>query len=72
MDGERIDGVKLSDKGLIVIGNEGRGISDALQALLTKKISIPRFGHIEPKKGQAESLNAAVATALVCAEFRRG
>ena len=72
MDGERIDGVKLSDKGLIVIGNEGRGISDALQALLTKKISIPRFGHVEPKRGQAESLNAAVATALVCAEFRRG
>ena len=51
--------------GIIVIGNEGSGISEENLALLTNKISIPRAAD-----GGAESLNAAVATGIICAAFR--
>ena len=50
---------------VIVIGNEGRGISDPVADRLTRRITIPRFG-------LAESLNAAIATAVVCDNLRRG
>jgi len=63
-DGDNIYKAKLKDHGFILIGNEARGISDSLLPFIHKRISIPRFG-------KAESLNAAVATAIVCSEFRR-
>ena len=47
-----------------VIGNEGRGLSPAVQACITQRITIPSFG-------RAESLNAAVAAAIVCDNLRR-
>jgi TrmH family RNA methyltransferase len=50
---------------VIVIGSEGRGLSPAVQARLTATLTIPRYG-------RAESLNAAVAAAIVCSHFRRG
>jgi TrmH family RNA methyltransferase len=50
--------------GLIVIGNEGKGISPAVEKLITHRITIPRYG-------QAESLNAAIATAIICDNLRR-
>jgi TrmH family RNA methyltransferase len=46
----------------LVIGNEGKGINENLQPYITKKISIKRFG-------EAESLNAAIATAIICDHF---
>jgi RNA methyltransferase, TrmH family len=49
---------------VIVIGSEGRGLSPAVAALLTRRITIPRFG-------AAESLNAGVAAAIVCDNLRR-
>ena len=49
---------------VVVIGNEANGISAAVEACCGKRLSIPRYGH-------GESLNAAVATALVVAEIRR-
>jgi TrmH family RNA methyltransferase len=49
---------------VIVIGSEGQGISPAVAARLTGRITIPRYGH-------AESLNAAVAAAIVCDNLRR-
>lgn len=51
-------------KGIIIIGNEGRGISPENKTLLTQEISIPK-----PKGGGAESLNAAVATGIICSEI---
>jgi TrmH family RNA methyltransferase len=45
-------------EGILIIGNESKGISDALLALCSNKITIPRHG-------QAESLNAAVATGII-------
>jgi len=49
---------------VIVIGSEGRGLSDAVKNLVTRRVTIPRHG-------AAESLNAAVAAAIVCDNLRR-
>ncbi|MDR1436628.1 MAG: RNA methyltransferase [Candidatus Symbiothrix sp.] len=68
LDGENIYGQKLSDKGLIVIGNEGNGISPATEARIGRRLFIPSY---PPASESAESLNAAAATAVICAEFRR-
>lgn len=51
---------------VLVVGNESRGISPEVQALLTHRVKIPNLG------GTAESLNASVATAILCAELLRG
>lgn len=48
---------------VVVIGSEGRGLSPAVAATLTERVTIPRFGG-------AESLNAAVAAGIVCAHLR--
>ena len=53
---------------MIVIGNESDGISDTIAGLVTDRLYIPPFPADQPG---SESLNAAVATALTVAEFRR-
>lgn len=58
MDGESIYNTETTDKAIVLIGNEGKGISESLINLAKNKVSIPR-------KGKAESLNAAVATAVI-------
>ena len=50
---------------VVVIGSEGRGLSAALRPLVTYYVTIPKFG------AAAESLNAAVAAAIVCDNLRR-
>lgn len=65
LEGENIYTKKLSSEGLIVIGNESKGISETLLPYITDKISIPSFS------SETESLNAAIATAIICSEFRR-
>lgn len=59
---------ELSPTGLLVLGNESRGISPEVQAVLTHQISIPSYAR---NAASAESLNAGVAGAVLCAEFRR-
>ena len=71
LEGKNIYTEKLSSEGLIVIGNESRGISEEVQKLITDKISIPSFSHYKASSGEAESLNAAIATSIICSEFRR-
>lgn len=68
LDGDNMYGMRLSRNGLIVMGNEGNGISPATAACINRRLYIPDY-----PQGQsaAESLNVAVATAVVCAEFRR-
>ena len=69
LDGEDIYQQTLeSDKGIIVMGNEGNGISPAVRQLITHKLFIPNF---HKEKETAESLNVAIATAITCSEFRR-
>jgi TrmH family RNA methyltransferase len=65
VDGENIYSGELSSNGIILIGNESKGISENLLKLAFRKISIPSFS------SGADSLNAAIATAVICSEFRR-
>ncbi len=53
---------------IIVMGNEGNGISPAVRSLITHPLFIPSYPPGEPT---SESLNVAIATAIVLAEFRR-
>ncbi len=68
LDGENIYQQKLSSNGLIIMGNEGNGISKNIEALVSHKLYIPRFPE---NRNTSESLNVALATSIVCAEFRR-
>lgn len=68
MDGNTIYNETLPQDCIIVMGNEANGISAAIEQLVTKKISIPRFGDIQ----KTESLNVATAAAIILSEFRRG
>jgi len=68
MEGESIYTEKLTENGLIVMGNEGNGISPAISKLVNRRLTIPNY----PKnEATSESLNVAVATSIVCSEFRR-
>lgn len=72
LEGENIYKQQLKDTGLLIIGNESRGISDQLLPFITHRIKIPSFGNGSGGREQeAESLNAAVATAIICSEFKR-
>jgi len=70
LDGKSIYKEKLSDRGVILIGNESQGISEKLMKYVSTRIAIPNRGGLH-SQAQAESLNAAVATAIICSEFRR-
>jgi RNA methyltransferase, TrmH family len=70
LGGDSIYEKELAREGLIVIGNESKGISPGVTDLLTDKLTIPNYSQNNPL-GEAESLNAAIATAVICAEFRR-
>jgi len=63
LDGKNLFSEHLSSRGFILIGNESKGLSEPLLQLSKTKISIPAYG-------KAESLNAAVATGIICAQFR--
>lgn len=68
LDGDNIYGHKLSGCGLIVMGNEGNGISRALNEKISNRLLIPNYPH---DRTTTDSLNVAVATAIICSEFRR-
>ena len=68
LDGENIYKQELSHHGMIVMGNEGKGISPLLRTKINRKLYIPNYSSNEDT---AESLNVAIATSIVCAEFRR-
>lgn len=68
MNGENIYSTLLSPVGIIVMGNEGNGISHEIEKIVTERLLIPNF---PIGRTTSESLNVGVATALVCAEFRR-
>jgi TrmH family RNA methyltransferase len=68
LEGENIYHAKLSSQGILVMGNEGHGISPALSLSIGQKIHIPSFA---PGNSGSESLNVATATAICCSEFKR-
>ena len=68
LEGKNIYTEPLSQNGLIILGNEGNGISESVGGFVTHKIFIPSFSLHENKP---ESLNVAIATAICCSEFKR-
>lgn len=68
LEGDNMYDQQLAGNGLIVMGNEGNGIGKEVESLINRKLYIPNY----PQERQtSESLNVAIATAIVCAEFRR-
>src|SRR5690606_21014107 len=69
--GALLDGISLYETdfskqgGLVILGNEGSGISPAVAPFIQFPVTIPRVG-------QAESLNVAISASLFCSELRRG
>lgn len=68
LDGENLYARPLVPTGIIIMGNEGNGISPEVAHLVSHRLHIPNYPLGRPT---SESLNVAVATAIVCAEFRR-
>ena len=68
LDGEDIYQKELKNKGLIIMGNEGNGISKECGAHITERLFIPNY---PIGRETSESLNVSVATAIICSEFRR-
>lgn len=67
LDGENIHTAQLSQGGIIVMGNEGKGVSPEVQSLATRKLLIPPY---PADRHGSESLNVAIATAITCENFR--
>lgn len=68
LDGENIYDVELAASGVIVMGNEGRGVREECAASFSHRLLIPTYS--TAAQG-SESLNVAMAMGIVCAEFRR-
>jgi len=67
LDGENIYSSEHEMNSILVLGNEANGISERIEALVQRKLTIPQFGD----QKQTESLNVATATAIFLSEFRR-
>lgn len=68
LEGKNIYEETLTANGLIVMGNEGKGISRSVAKYISRKLYIPNY---PPEAETTESLNVAVAAAITCSEFRR-
>lgn len=66
MDGVSVNNSKLPEKGIMIMGNEGKGVSEAVEKLCTDRLAIPQFG-----EATTESLNVASATAILLHEIRK-
>lgn len=71
LDGKNMytkNAIPQKQNGIIIMGNEGNGISPLVRTLITHPLFIPSF---PPEQETSESLNVAIATAVILAEFRR-
>ncbi|OOG77810.1 RNA methyltransferase [Algoriphagus sp. A40] len=64
LDGTIIHKLQNPAPGILLMGNESKGISPEMEKFVSKKVTIPGFG-------KAESLNVAIATAILCDNFKR-
>jgi len=64
MTGENVHNFNFPKSGILVMGNESNGISKAIEEIITQKITIPSFG-------KAESLNVAIATAIIIDNWKK-
>lgn len=68
LNGENIYNCDLENRGLVVMGNEGNGISKECEEHITNRLFIPNY---PTERATSESLNVSTATAIICSEFRR-
>lgn len=68
LDGDNIYRQELTQHGVIVMGNEGKGVGAAVEACVTHRLLIPPY---PAENLPTDSLNVAMATGIICAEFRR-
>lgn len=68
LDGEEMYEKELDGKGIIVMGNEGKGICDECAKHIGERLFIPNY---PTGRDTSESLNVSTATAIICSEFRR-
>jgi RNA methyltransferase, TrmH family len=71
LEGGNIYDMALESHGIIIIGNESKGISDDVAKFVTNRVHIPSFSTGKGSAPHAESLNASVAAAVLCSEFKR-
>ena len=64
LDGQSMYEMQPPETGILMIGNESKGIREDVQSLINHRITIPRTG-------QAESLNAAVALGILLSQFKK-
>ncbi|MNS38798.1 23S rRNA (uridine(2479)-2'-O)-methyltransferase [compost metagenome] len=64
LEGENLYKAAFNQPGIILMGNESKGISEKLRKFISYPLSIPGYG-------KAESLNVGIATAIFCSEMRR-
>lgn len=67
-EGNNIYEEKLPENSLVILGNEGKGISSEVEQKVNCRLSIPAFSKA---KKRAESLNVAIAAGIICSEFKR-
>lgn len=68
LDGENMYGKQLENRGIIVMGNEGKGIGSECAHHISERLFIPNY---PAGRSTSESLNVSTATAIICSEFRR-
>lgn len=68
LDGDNLYGRSLTKNGLLIMGNEGNGVRPEIASLADERLYIPNYPQ---GRETAESLNVAIATAILCSEFRR-
>lgn len=68
LNGENIYAHTLSSNGLVIMGNEGNGISPECEKAVSERLFIPNY---PADRSTSESLNVSTATAIICSEFRR-
>lgn len=64
LDGENAHTFSFPESGVLLMGNESNGISDSVISLITHKVTIPKYGN-------AESLNVAIATAVLLDNWKK-
>jgi TrmH family RNA methyltransferase len=62
LNGENVFTTKFNEKGILLLGNEGNGISEALKKFISHKITIPKYG-------ESESLNVAMAASIIVGSY---
>jgi TrmH family RNA methyltransferase len=62
LNGENVFTTKFNEKGILLLGNEGNGISEGLKKFISHKITIPKYG-------ESESLNVAMAASIIVGSY---